>query len=281
MSLSINGSNTAQAVQIQKRSTDLAQSLAKLASGSKLNSAANGPASLMISQQLLAQLRGMQQSTDDLEQSVNMLQTADGGLSGVQELLQQQRNLALQASSTATTDPAQLAALDAQFQNLGMAINQIAGNTQYAGAKLLDGSFQNKSVQTGPESGQAVNLSIASQATGSPAGFDQNGLGTNGLSLLAPGGASAALASIDNALKDVGQQRGTLGSLEANTIGSALGSLKEGMINLASAQSTIADTDMAQESANRVRDQILIQSSLAASAQQNQRSSLVLKLLGG
>ena len=136
-------------------------------------------------------------------------------------------------------------------------------------------------LQTGSESGQSVNLSIASQATGSPAGFDQNGLGTNGLSLLAPGGATAALASIDNALKDVGQQRGTLGSLEANTIGSALGSLKESIISLASSKSTSADADMAQESAKMVRNQILVQSSIAASAQQNQQAGYVMKLLGG
>lgn len=281
MALSIGNTSPAGSYRLQQRDQQLALNLAKLNSGSKLNRAADGPAALIISEQLRAQLEGLRQASDNLSQGINQIQTADAGLEATQGLLQRQRELALQASSTATTDPAQLAALEEEFQNLGQSIDRIAGTTQYAGQKLLDGSFQGRQLQSGAEGGQQVDVTIASQATGSPAGFDRAGLGTAGTSLTAPGGAAAALTAIDTALTEVGAQRGNLGALQTSTLESMRSSLAETTQNLAGARSTIADVDFAEETANLVRNQILANSAVAARTQQNVTAGTVLRLLGG
>lgn len=280
MALRINGPGAVQTYRLQQRDQQLALSLTRLSSGSKLNRAADGPAALMINNQLRTQLEALGQATDNITQGIGMARTAEGGLEQIQDLLQQQRNLAVQAQSSATVDADQLKALDKQFQSLGKAIDSLASGTQYAGTKLLDGSFTGRQIQTGQEAGQTVELSITSSATGTPAGFDQAGLGTSGQSLLGAGGATAALEAIDKALTDVGQQRGALGALEANSLDSLRNSLAETSANLAGARSTIGDVDYAEEFAGLVRNQILMQSAIAARAQQNVSAGSVMKLLG-
>ena len=278
MSLRINTSP--QSFGLQRRDQQLALNLARLNSGSRITKAADNPAGLIISEQLRAQLDGLNQATDNISQGISSLRTAEGGLEGIQDLLQQQRGLALQARSTATVDPSQRKALETQFQALGKAIDSLAKDTQYAGTKLLDGSYQGRSIQTGTEAGQQVEVTIASNATGTPAGFDRAGLGTSGQTLATDDGIASALKSIDKALDEVGQQRGYLGALEANQLDTMRNSLGEATTNLAGARSTIADVDYAEEIAGLVRNQILMQSAIAARSQQNVTAGSVMRLLG-
>jgi flagellin len=260
----------------RERSQQLA--MIRLASAQRITKAADDPAGLVIAQQFAAQRTGLDQATENAEHGISMAQIADGGLEQTQDLLNRQRELAIQAGNTATLDPNQLEALNNEFRSLGTALDLVAKTTAYGRQPLLDGSFQDKSFQIGGSPGDTATLSIASTVTGQARGFDQAGLGLSGLDL---GNADEAVARIDAASQAVGRQRGELGAFQANTLETTRRSLGVAGENLASAQSVIADTDYAQQSAELVRNQILLQAGLAMRAQGNLNASRAMQLLGG
>lgn len=278
MSTSIGGSNLTGLGALAQRERSLQLAMARLASGKRITGAADDPAGLVISQQFAAQRAGMDQASANAENGVSMARIADGGLEQTQEILNRQRELAIQAGNTATMDPNQLEALNNEFKSLGTALDMVARNTAFGRQPLLDGSFQGKSFQIGPSATDTVQVSIGSDVTGQVRGFDSAGLGLSGIDLA---DAAGALARIDAASKAVGTQRGDLGAFQSNTLETTLRSLSVAGENLASAESTIADTDYAQQSAEMVRNQILMQAGLAMRAQGNMNASRALQLLGG
>lgn len=274
MSLSIGSSSSADALSgisgIARSQEALARTIERLSSARRINRAADDPAGLAISQRLLAEISGIDQAASNLEQTVNVVQTADGALDATQELVRRQRDLALQAGNDAVLDPAQREALDAEYQALGQAIDRIAKDTSYGATRLLDGSYQGRTIQAGSSAGQTIPIDIASRATGEAKGFDRAGLGLAGTSLKTAEGAAKALEAVDVAIGEVSRQRGDLGALQANTIESARRSHEISYLNLVSAESTIADTDIAAEAGNFLNERIRAQAgvSLAASAGQ-------------
>lgn len=282
MSLSIgNQAGAMQGVnQLAKRDREMQLVLARLATGMRINRAADNPAGLTISEQMRAQIAGLSRVSDGLEEGVALTQVADGALEQTNALLQKQRDLALQAGNDAVLDPSARAVLDQQFQALGKAIDAIAANTRYGGNKLLDGSYKDRSIQTGTDSGQSIDLTIASTIGGSSTGYDRQGLGLSGASLSSTEGAADALTRLDTALTEVGRQRGDLGAVQANALETGLRSLAVASQNLIGAESTIRDTDFARESANLASQNILMQAGIATQAQRGLTAQNVLRLLG-
>lgn len=283
MALSINTNVSAldSAGRLAKTQQQLQLTLARLSTGLRINRGADDPAGLTISERMRAQVSGLNQAVRGLEDATSMTQVADASLGEISTLIQRQRDLALQAGNDAVLDPSQRAALDTQMKQLGESIDRLASGTSFAGSKLLDGTYRDRSIQTGITADQKVDLTIASNATGTQAGFDQAGLGLSGISVTSTDGAAAALDRLDTALAEVTRQRGELGAFQKNTVETGMRSLMTASQNLTSSESLIRDTDFAQETAFFARNQILSQSGMAMLAHSNQLPSSVLRLLGG
>jgi flagellin len=257
--------------QMLKNDMAISKSLEKLSSGLKINRAADNAAGLIISEQLRAQLGGLQQAMDNTSQAIALVQTAEGSLDEMNSLLGKAKKLALSSLSSATTDSSQANANQAEYANITASIARIAAQTQYAGTVLLTGCYAaGKNVQLGAFGGQVATVSISSMS---------NILDVAG-TLSTSDGATAALASISAAITTVSTARGKLGATQANTLETTLNSLRTSYENLKSAESTVRDVDFAEESANFTRNTILVQSATAMLAQANQLPQNVLKLLG-
>jgi len=260
--------------QLSKNQNMLSTSLSRLSSGLKINSAADSPAGLIISQNLAAQLAGISTAMDNTTQAISMVQTAEGAMDEMNNLLVKAKSLALSSASDATADTAQQKANNTEFQNIIKSLTRIAKNTQYAQNGLLSGKFSaGKTVMAGAFGTQSVKISIANVLSAVCTMI-------GGQSVTCRTFAASALASVSKLFSFVTNQRGTLGALQTNTLQSNLNSLQSAYQNLSAARSTITDVDFAAESANYTKYQILMQSSTAMLAQANQLPQGVLKLLG-
>jgi flagellin len=255
-----------------KNDMAITKSLEKLSSGLKINRAADNAAGLIISEQLRAQLGGLQQAMSNTEQAVALVQTAEGALDEMSTLLSKAKKLALASMSDATSDSDQSAANQKELANILTSLGNIATNTQYAKNKLLDGSFSAKKVQIGSFDGQSTEITIATMTTAA--------LSLAGISVSGVTAATSALGQIEAAITTVANARGDLGAIQANILETTLNSLRTSYENLKSAESTIRDVDFAEESANFTRNTILVQSATSMLAQANQLPQNVLKLLG-
>ncbi len=266
---------------MQKNDMAIGKSLEKLSSGLKINRAGDNPAGLIISEQLRAQLGGLEQAQSNTEQAVALVQTAEGALDEMNSLLSKAKKLALSSMSSATTDSTQAAANQTEFANILASIDRIASQTQYAGQKLLDGSLSaGKTVQLGAFTGQNTVISIANFGTTSLAGTGGTVSVLSAVSVGVASAASAALDAIESAITQVSTARGNLGAIQSNNLETTLNSLRTSYENLSAAESIVRNVDFARESASFTRNQILVQSATAMLAQANQLPQNVLKLIG-
>ncbi len=263
---------------MQKNDMAISKSLEKLSSGLKINRAGDNPAGLIISEQLRAQLGGLEQAQSNTEQAVAMVQTAEGALDEMSSLLSKAKKLALSSMSSATTDSTQAAANNTEYSNLVSSINRIAQQTQYAGTALLDGTMSSgKTVQLGAFTGQNTTISIAGM---SAINLGLNSAGGLAYDVTTAGNASQVLSLVEAAITTVSTARGNLGAIQSNSLETTLNSLRTSYENLSAAESTVRNVDFAAESAAFTRNQILVQSATAMLAQANQLPQNVLKLIG-
>lgn len=263
-SLSINTSN-------------LAKSMEKLSSGFRINRAGDDAAGLQISENLRAQIRGSKAALSNVQDGMNVLNIADGAMQSITNNLQRMRELAVQAAND-TYGSTERTAIDAEMDQLALEITRVSDATEFNGVKLLDGTNGTFNIQLGPESAAATNsLNIG---TGSVfADIDATALGVNALSVTNTTNAQAAINTIDTALSTVNTRRGNLGA-SSNRLDSAANNLMVSIENLSSTESRIRNVDVASESAELVRNQILQQASAAMLSQANQAPGLALSLLG-
>jgi len=261
-----------------KNDAAVSRSLEKLSSGLKINRAADNAAGLVISEQMRAQLGGIQQAMNNTEQAVTMVQTAEGALDEMNTLLSKTKSLALHALNTGVSDAAQRAADDSEYQNILSSIDRIVSQTRFAGQTLLNGNFSTGGAagvarfQVGEQGTDSVNLSIQA--------VDTTALSVVNTSVLTSAGATSVLTQVSAAINTVTNLRGTLGAFQSNTLETGLRSLAVTHENLTAAESVIRDVDFAAESAVFTKNQILVQSATAMLAQANQLPQSVLKLLG-
>lgn len=254
--------------------TALNKSLQRLSSGLRINSAADDAAGLAISEGMRSQIRSMNQAVRNANDGVSLVQTAEGALNEVSNILVRMRELATQ-SATGTVSSDQRAYIDNEFSQLKSEIDRIASATQFNGTSLFTSTAgQTVSFQVGP--GATVNDTIT--VTISAAGAASIGVGTTSVSGTSGASATAALTAIDSAITNVSNIRGTLGAIQ-NRLQSTINNLQVSVENLSAAESRIRDVDVASETAALTRAQILTQAGTSILSQANQTPQSALSLL--
>lgn len=249
-------------------------SLERLSSGLRINRAADDAAGLAISEKMRAQTNGLNQATSNAQDAISLVQTAEGALNETHSILQRMRQLAVQAANDTNTD-SDRAAIQKEVTALNSELDRIAGNTEFNGQKLLDGSGGTSGTftfQIGANSGQTTTLDLSAK-------YDSTTLGVSAIDVSTAAGAATALGLADTAVTTVSTARAGLGAVQ-NRLQHTINSLSVAAENSAAAESRIRDTDMAKEMSSFTKSQILSQAGVSMLAQANATSQSVLKLLG-
>lgn len=274
MSLRINNNISAMNTHRQLVNTDkmMSSSLERLSSGLRINRAADDSAGLAISQRLRSQVEGLNMASQNAEQAKNMVQTAEGFLIEIHNMLSRMRQLAVQSSSD-TVDDSNRSALDSEFNSLREEIDRIAAAAEYNNQKLLDGTFDDKQFQIG------ANGTTDNQLTFSIDAVDSTTLdiATGTVSIDTLENAVTAMASLTSAIDNVSAVRASLGTIQ-NRLAFTVRSIDNAAENLTSSESTIRDLDISQEITTFTKSQILSQAGMSMLAQANAVPQNVLAL---
>jgi len=277
MGIRINTNVNSLAAQRNLGGTAAAQqkSLEKLASGTRINHAADDAAGLAISEKMRASVRSLAQDMRNANDGISMIQTAEGAMNEVGNILTRFRELSVQAASDTIGDT-ERGFIDKEVQQLHAEINRIASATEYNGQKLLNGEGGKLEIQVGlnnnpDEDRFYYDSSRTNVSTGS--------LGVEGITVKSRQDAQENLSKIDGAIKTLTENRAEMGALQ-NRLQSTVANIQVYSENLQSARSRIADVDMASETAELTRTNILSQSGASVLSQANQNSMIALKLLG-
>ena len=249
-----------------------AKSTEKLSSGYKINRAADDAAGLAISEKMRRQIRGLSQASENAQDGISCVQTAEGALAEVHDMLQRMNELAVQ-SANGTNMSTDRQYLNKEVVALQDEISRIAKSVTFNEQKLLDGSFKDKALQVGAEKGDTLKISIDSMSAETLLVDKAN------VTIGTVEGAQDAIKSIKEALKTVSQQRADLGAVQ-NRLEHTINNLDNVVENTTAAESQIRDTDMAAEMVKFSNNNILTQAGTAMLAQANQSNQSVLSLLG-
>jgi len=249
-----------------------AKSTEKLSSGYKINRAADDAAGLAISEKMRRQIRGLTQASENAQDGISCVQTAEGALAEVHEMLQRMNELAVQ-SANGTNMSTDRAYLNEEVKALQSEISRISNSVTFNEQKLLDGTFQNKDLQVGAEKGDTITMNIASMTA------ETLGVDAANVTIGTVTGAQDAIKTIKIALQTVSQQRADLGAIQ-NRLEHTIKNLDNVVENTTAAESQIRDTDMASEMVKFSNNNILTQAGTAMLAQANQSNQSVLSLLG-
>lgn len=253
----------------------MAKSMGQLSSGSRINIAADDAAGLAISEGMKAQIRSARQANRNANDGISMVQTAEGGLNEISNIIVRLRELGIQAASD-TVGATERGFVDKEVQALKSEVQRIASVTTWGTSKLLDGSTETFDYQVGIFNNPGEDR-ITFKANENVATVDA--LQLSGLDYTTKEGAQTALQFLDTAQNTVNGIRSNLGALQ-NRLTSTVDNLAVTEENLSAANSRIRDTDVAQSSAEMTRNSILLQASTATLAQANQNAGLALKLIG-
>ncbi|MBO9665838.1 MAG: flagellin FliC [Bdellovibrio sp.] len=251
------------------------RSMARLASGQRINQAADDAAGLAISENLKGQIRGMRQANRNANDGISLVQVAEGSLNEVSNMLIRLRELGVQASSD-TIGQTERQFLDVEYQQLKSEIQRVTESTKFNGYDLLNGTGGMIDIQVG------VNNDPFQDRISFNSGAANSSLDALGLTAETVGtkeGAQISLSTIDNALTSVNAIRANFGALQ-NRLVSTSNNLLIADENLSAANSRIRDTDVAAETSEMTRNQILLQAGVSVLGQANQSQQLALKLLG-
>ncbi|OPA75659.1 flagellin [Paenibacillus selenitireducens] len=241
----------------------------KLSSGYKINRAADDAAGLSISEKMRTQIRGLNQAQSNVQDGVSLVQTAEGAMNEVSDMLSRMKELAVKASN-GTYNASDLGAIDAEYKALSSAINNVANKTKFNGISLLNTAANaSVSIQMGDNKDDEIainltNITTASLALGSTIGNTAS--------------AKAAMALIDSAIGSVNTARSNFGAVQ-NQLEHTFNNLGATTENLQAAESRVRDTDMAKEMMNYTKLNILQQASTSMLAQANQAPQGVLQLI--
>jgi flagellin len=277
MSLDINTNIASIDAQRNLSNTQLSlnQSMQRLSSGLRINSAADDAAGLAISENMQANIGSMNQAVRNANDGISMTETAEGALTETSNILISMRQLATQASN-GTMSSSDLSNIQVEFSALQSEITRISNVTSFNGMSLLNGSLSaGTTLQIGAgntsDDKLTVKITSASAATLS--------VGTTAAAVSTQAAAQASLASIDSAINSVSTMQGSLGSIQ-NRLQDAINNLQVAVENTDAANSRIVDVDVASETANLSRAQVLEQAGVSVLSQANQLPQLALKLLG-
>ena len=251
----------------------LAKSTEKLSSGYKINRAADNAAGLAISEKMRRQVRGLTQASTNAQDGISAVQTAEGALNEVHDMLQRMNELAVQAAND-TNMTVDRQYIQSEIDALATEISRVATTTTFNEQSLLDGTFKNRLLQVGAEKdddAQTIAITISSMSA--------TKIGVNALKVTNHEKAVDAIASIKSAMAKVSKQRSDLGAIQ-NRLEHTIANLDNVVENTTAAESRIRDTDMATEMVKFSNQNILQQAGQAMLAQANQSNQGVLSLLG-
>lgn len=258
---------------LENTQSSMATSVQRLSSGLRINSAADDPAGLSISQRMLAQVNGMNQAISNANDAVSMAQTADSALGQVSNALQTMRTLAVE-SANATNSSSDRVNLDQEYQQLAQQIQQTLGGTQFNGQNILatttSAVYQVGANNTSFDQITLSTTDLTADATITPV--------TNNTDIQSVSSAQAAITNIDAALATINKVQATYGADE-NRFDSVVQTLQVSVQNASAARGQIVDADFAAETSNLTRTQILQQAGTAMLSQAQQMPQTVLKLL--
>jgi flagellin len=253
----------------------MTKSMAQLASGSRINIAADDAAGLAISERLKSQIRSGAQAQRNANDGISMVQTAEGGLNEIGSIITRLRELGIQAASDTVGDT-ERGFLNKEVSQLKSEIQRISNVTTWGSTKLLDGSTPQFDFQVGVfNNGEEDRISF--NAAENTATLDA--LGLAGMDYASKEGAQEDLSMLDDAQTNVNGMRANLGALQ-NRLTSTVDNLGVAQENMSAANSRIRDTDVAAASSESTRNSILLQAGTATLAQANQVNQLALKLIG-
>ena len=254
----------------------LDQSLERLSSGYRINKASDDAAGLAISEKIGSKIRGLLQAQKNANDGISLSQTAEGALNEVQNILTRMRELSVQAASD-TIGPKERIYLNNEMQNLKDEINRITYSTSFNGSQLLDGTGGIIEIQIDTGGSNLLGVDrISYDAYKTDTSTDK--LGIEDLAIDSKQGAQRCLDRITGSLDYVSALRADLGAIQ-NRLYSAITSISISVENLSAAKSRIKDLDIAEESSNLSRNNILLQAGTSVLQQANSVPEMALQLL--
>ncbi|HEX7487941.1 MAG TPA: flagellin [Anaeromyxobacteraceae bacterium] len=255
--------------------TALDSSLAKLSSGYRITKAGDDAAGLGVSTSLTAQTSSYNQAVRNANDGLSVVQSAEAGFNEISNILTRMRELAMQSSSDGVGN-SQRAFTQTENAALALEIDRIANSTQFNGTNLLNSAASTSTLDFQVGIG---NVAANDRITVSTVDVQTSSLGVNGLDFSTKGGAQTALTTIDAALDSLSSARATFGAM-GNRLQSAINAVQTFAEASSAANSRIRDVDVAAETANMTRSNILMQAGISVLAQANQLPQMALKLLG-
>jgi len=272
----INTNVSAQLAQdaLKVNSKVMSTAMQQLATGNRINQAKDDAAGLSIGQNMTSQVRGLNQAVRNVNDGINLLQTADGALVETSNMLQRMRELAVQ-SSNATNSPSQRSYLQNEFGSLQEEISRIGDNTSWNNANVFGpGAATANSLvfQAGMNAGQTITVNLS--------GMNATALAVDGAVASIAGftAAQSAINTIDAAIETVNSARSRMGAT-MNQLSYSADNMTNISTNIAASRSTVMDTDYATASATLAKSQIVQQAATAMLAQANQQPQSVLSLI--
>lgn len=260
---------------LSNNTQNLNDNLRKLSSGERITRAGDDAAGLAISENLKAYIRGTRQAKRNAGDGISLVQTAEGGLNEISNILIRLRELSIQAASDTIGDT-ERGFSDIEFQNLKDEIDRISRSSEFNGIKLLDGSGGVLEFQIGLKNNPVLDRL---RYDGTKANATIGSLGIAAESIASKEGAQLSLQKLDNALVQVNGVRSDLGAVQ-NRLSSVIQNLAISDENLSAAKSRMRDVDVAAETAELTKNNILVQSGTSVLSQANQLPNVALKLLG-
>lgn len=256
-------------------STAQKESLEHLSSGSRINKAADDAAGLAISEKMKGLIRSIRQEVRNANDGISMIQTAEGGMNEIGNILTRFRELAIQSASDTVGD-VEREFINKEVSQLKNEITRITSSVEFSGKKLLTGDGDNVEIQVGNYNNPLEDRIVLDTQQ---INVNLDKLGLSGFSVLTKEGAREGLGQVDAAVNSLVGNRAELGSLQSRlqTVVNSLNIYDE---NLSAANSRIRDTDLAAETANLAKNNILVSADVSVLSQANQNNMMALKLIG-
>ncbi|NDC14150.1 MAG: flagellin FliC [Synechococcaceae bacterium WB9_2_170] len=240
-----------------------------------MNRAGDDAAGLAISERIRASTRSLAQAGRNAQDGISMIQVAEGGTNEVSNILVRMRELSIQAASDTIGDK-ERGFIDKEVQQLRSEINRIASTTEFNGTKLLNGSGEKLDIQVGINNNPFEDRLVFDSANQN---ITTGSLGIEGISTASKGSAQENLKKLDDAITKLNENRSALGALQ-NRLQSTINNIGTYRENLDAARSRIQDTDMAAETSELTKANILAQAGISVLSQANQNPQQAVKLLG-
>ena len=254
-------------------SRDYESEALKLSTGKRINKSSDDPAGLAISKQLEANIRSLRQANRNANEGLSLVQTAEGGLNEIGNIIMRLRELAIQSSSDNLSDE-ERGLLQTEYSQLHSEMDRISNTTEYNGMRLINGSTQKIDLQVGIHSTENDRITLDTRTV--VATTDNFDLDRDGIS--SADDARDSLETLDKAMSSISGQRAQLGAYQSR-LTSAISNLENLTFNQEAAKSVIEDADYAQSASRLISLAIVQEAGISTLSQVNDLNSRIIKLL--